>query len=63
MMHTNASSLTCSILVTSVYITAVNLLLQNTFFKRENKKMQIIFEADLNKMTEELQELSPERFA
>ena len=23
--------------------------------------MQIIFEADLNKMTEELQELSPER--
>ena len=24
--------------------------------------MQIIFEADLNKMTEELQELSPERF-
>lgn len=61
-MHTNASSLTCSLLVTSAHITAVNLLLQNTFFKRENKKMQIIFEADLNKMTEELQELSPERF-
>ena len=38
MMHTNASPLTCSILVTSVYITDFNLLLQSTFSSGKIKK-------------------------